>query len=632
MTKRPAEDNSPTSRIGRKFEPLASKSLPLLEPLLPVTGSTSARSYVGSSRPSSPRSNGWHQDEDHLLGKEKLPLVNERGDLNIERKGFPKLNLYYQDLFHTLVNLPSWRFAIVLVLTYFLLFVSFAIPYYYEADHSGCIPGVRTFLQAIWFSVQTSMTIGYGGDLTPNPTCVPTNVCIMLQSICSLLVAYSLLGVVYARFSQPTRRAGTIKFSRYMVLHEEDGVPRLAFRVANIRKHQVIEATVRMLVALNNILSHEEESIFRFTSLPVAGGSQIFLGLPCTVAHPVTANSPLHGLSFAMMERCDMEILVLLEGVDASTSAKLQARHSYRPSDIRHNHRFQTMVARAPSGIRSVDFAKFDSVVPVTNAWAPPLLKLRPASYPANLSDAANMHGTFAPPIPQVMKAPAPLPLMGPTDALLTADHYSAAQKHKQRRAAAVSGIKQGLESGHLPPSKSTGNFFSAQDDSGLVFGAGPNATSGVGVSLGLGAGIGLHAHAPVVSSRELEHHHHHKRPIPVSQRGGGGRKHAEEIKRSRRGEESRTGGGGYDSDGASARLLMENSSCVNSFLSTMELDVAHRVTEAEERTKQWRQLVVELAARVQQCPALHAPGADAQLLLDCARDALNRALSYENE
>ena len=37
----------------------------------------------------------------------------------------------------------------------------------------------------------------------------------------------------------------------------------------------------------------------------------------------------LSGLTFAcrvaqMMERCDMEILVILEGVDASTSAKLQ--------------------------------------------------------------------------------------------------------------------------------------------------------------------------------------------------------------------------------------------------------------------------------------------------------------------
>jgi hypothetical protein len=35
-----------------------------------------------------------------------------------------------------------------------------------------------------------------------------------------MLVNYSLLGVVYARFSRPAKRAGTLKFSKHMVLYE----------------------------------------------------------------------------------------------------------------------------------------------------------------------------------------------------------------------------------------------------------------------------------------------------------------------------------------------------------------------------------------------------------------------------
>ncbi|CAI5494214.1 unnamed protein product [Closterium sp. Naga37s-1] len=66
-----------------------------------------------------------------------------------------------------------------------------------------------------------------------------------------------------------------------------------------------------------------------------------------------------------MMERADIEFLVLIEGVDAPTSAKLQARHSYSPCDIKFNHRFSTMVRRSPSGIRRVDFTKFHDVQPV---------------------------------------------------------------------------------------------------------------------------------------------------------------------------------------------------------------------------------------------------------------------------
>jgi inward rectifier potassium channel len=110
---------------------------------------------------------------------------------------------------------------------------------------------------------------------------------------------------------------------------QEDGVPIIAFRIANIRKHQIIEANVRLLVAFNNTLTDEDESMFNFTSLPVIGGSQVFLGLPCTVKHPITTTSPLYGLTLKDLENADMEILVLLEGVDASTSSKLQGIVGY---------------------------------------------------------------------------------------------------------------------------------------------------------------------------------------------------------------------------------------------------------------------------------------------------------------
>jgi hypothetical protein len=61
-----------------------------------------------------------------------------------------------------------------------------------------------------------------------------------------------------------------------MVMHEEDGVPIIAFRIANIRKHQIIEANVRLLVAFNNTLTDEDEGMFNFTSLPQQQQQQHF--------------------------------------------------------------------------------------------------------------------------------------------------------------------------------------------------------------------------------------------------------------------------------------------------------------------------------------------------------------------
>ncbi|BBN01625.1 hypothetical protein MPTK1_2g08920 [Marchantia polymorpha subsp. ruderalis] len=326
-----------------------------------VMGSTWRRSHDHLTFP--PLLRNEHKDR---VRNRKLPLVDERGRLNVETRGAPKTSLYWGDLFHTLVNMPNARFMCVLACTYTLLFGGFAVPFYYDAYNNSCIPGVLTFSHALWFSVQTSMTIGYGGDLTPDPRCTMTNVVVVIQSLVSLLVAYSLLGVFYVRFARPARRAQTLIFSKKMVMYEEDGVPVLAFRMANVRKHQIIEANVRLLIGLNNHLTSEDESVFHFTSLPVVGGSQVFLGLPSTVKHAITPSSPLYELSIQDMEDADVEILVLLEGVDASTSSKLQARRSYRPSDICTEHRFETIVARTQSGRRCVDFTKFDSVLPVS--------------------------------------------------------------------------------------------------------------------------------------------------------------------------------------------------------------------------------------------------------------------------
>ena len=58
----------------------------------------------------------------------------------------------------------------------------------------------------------------------------------------------------------------------------------------------------------------------------VPSGSLLWLGLPTTVSHTIDAASPLQGLMPEDMAALDMEVLVLLDGIDASTSGHVQAR------------------------------------------------------------------------------------------------------------------------------------------------------------------------------------------------------------------------------------------------------------------------------------------------------------------
>jgi hypothetical protein len=64
----------------------------------------------------------------------RAALACGRGRMNVEMTGFPKSFLYYNDLFHTLVNTKNWRFTALLFGVYFLLFVVFAIPFYIDVS------------------------------------------------------------------------------------------------------------------------------------------------------------------------------------------------------------------------------------------------------------------------------------------------------------------------------------------------------------------------------------------------------------------------------------------------------------------------------------------------------------------
>ncbi|CAI5491903.1 unnamed protein product [Closterium sp. Naga37s-1] len=93
------------------------------------------------------------------------------------------------------------------------------------------------------------------------------------------------------------------KFSQLLVTRQ---LPVFSLHTPNVFPFH--QAHVRMLAALNNnILAHEDEAVFKFSQLPVAGGSQIYLGLPCTVTHAVTHGSPLYGLSHSVRAQGDQE-------------------------------------------------------------------------------------------------------------------------------------------------------------------------------------------------------------------------------------------------------------------------------------------------------------------------------------
>ena len=70
--------------------------------------------------------------------------------------------LYSGDLFHSLVDAPSSRTAVILLSVYFFVVTIFSIIYYLLAKTCGCNMGLNTYQEAFAFSLETMATIGYG--------------------------------------------------------------------------------------------------------------------------------------------------------------------------------------------------------------------------------------------------------------------------------------------------------------------------------------------------------------------------------------------------------------------------------------------------------------------------------------
>ncbi|GFR39598.1 hypothetical protein Agub_g58 [Astrephomene gubernaculifera] len=328
---------------------------------------------------------------------QKFRLLDKRqASKGIVRFGLPAGGwyLYWTDIFHTLLNMPRYRFLLVFFSVYLTEYLIFALLYLTQSG--ACVHGSLRFSHAMWFSVQTAATLGYTGDLQPNPDCTSLNMLIVMQVITAALIDYCMMGLVFARFASPNKRSLTIRFSSSAVLFQrpEDGLWCLSFRLANIRKHSLISPQISLMLALPAD-SCSSSSVagcsagartgpagsikasggsgsggggvahYRFQELAIedlsSQAANLRLGLHAHINHVIRPGSPLYDTSLDSLEALGAEVLCFMEGVDPMTSNNIQGRHSYAAADIRMNERFEPIQLRLRRGELGLDFSGFDA-------------------------------------------------------------------------------------------------------------------------------------------------------------------------------------------------------------------------------------------------------------------------------
>jgi inward rectifier potassium channel len=79
--------------------------------------------------------------------------------------------------------------------------------------------------------------------------------------------------------------------------------------------------------------------------------------------HAIDENSPLYGLTPEDMDARDMEIVVMLNGLDEILADRIYARHAYWADEIVWNRRFVDVISVTPGGHRQVDLTLFHDTI-----------------------------------------------------------------------------------------------------------------------------------------------------------------------------------------------------------------------------------------------------------------------------
>lgn len=266
----------------------------------------------------------------------------------------------WKDIYHFILTVPWSVFFLMMAALYLAINTIFA-GLYLLSPHGILHEHPNSFLDAFFFSVQTFGSIGYG-VLAPSSNYV--NFMVSFESFVSLMYAAIATGLLFARFSRPFAR---VVFSNVAVITPFDGMPTLMFRAANQRANQILDAMATVSLA-RQMTTQEGITMRRFEELKLVRARSPLFSLSWTIMHRIDETSPLYGASIDTLYDGEIEIIVLLSGMDETLSQVIYARQAYGAEDILFDRRFVDVLHFGAAGRMEVDLNHFSDTV----EWSPP--------------------------------------------------------------------------------------------------------------------------------------------------------------------------------------------------------------------------------------------------------------------
>ncbi|KGO87856.1 Inward rectifier potassium channel Irk [Flavobacterium rivuli WB 3.3-2 = DSM 21788] len=277
-------------------------------------------------------------------------FINKDGSANIEKRGltfFSRISWY-----HTMLNMPGWKFLSLLVTFYMVVNFIFALLYYAIGIEylDGIDPTGNEWLKfgkAYFFSAQTFTTVGYGHI---SPSGFLTSALSAAEALTGLLSFAIATGLFYGRFSRPK---AFLKFSHNALIAPYHGGTAFMIRFAPFKNTKLIDAEARMTLGMT-VMGDDGIPVNKFYVLPLEMERITALSLSWTLVHPITEQSPFHGFTKQDFAAAQGEVIVYVKAFDDLFSNTVAISTSYTFDEIIYGAKFEMMYAENEDNTKTV--------------------------------------------------------------------------------------------------------------------------------------------------------------------------------------------------------------------------------------------------------------------------------------
>jgi inward rectifier potassium channel len=284
---------------------------------------------------------GFASNSDNVGGR----FINKDGSYNLVKEGMPFGKRF--SIFHDMLNLPLWKFIVVIFL--FFIVVNVVFTFIYLLLGPGQLEGFtgfgpwKTFRELFYFSTQTFTTVGYGRI---NPVGDGASIVAAIEALTGFLSLAIATGLIYGRFSKPR---SYLEFSEHALIGPFKEGTALMFRFAAFKdKHSLTDLEIKVNTGL--LVAENEIPSYKYFSLTLERTKVESMPMSWTVVHPIDENSPFHGFTEEDMKTADVELYVMLRGFDDVFSNYVQQRTSYTFNEIIFDRKFVPMYRESDDG------------------------------------------------------------------------------------------------------------------------------------------------------------------------------------------------------------------------------------------------------------------------------------------